>query len=205
MKHQDIIAGFVHNDKQIILYLYKKLFHQVKKMVLESGGDEDDIRNTIWKAFNAFKVQCQKDAQKIRNTEAYVVQTARLLWYQELKKKIQKKMIHQYYEEIEEEVELVESIEASFIETDRQEIALQFQQYLDNISFSCQQIIRLRYQYNLPHSDIATRYETSEAASRKRLSRCLKELARFIDSKGLTEQIANHFPSVVQYVRKYVT
>ena len=172
-------------------------------MVLNSGGDEDDIRNTIWKAFNAFKVQCQKDAHKIKNVEAYVFQTARLLWYQELKQKIRDRMIHQYYDDLEEDVELVESIEATFIETDRQEIALQFQQHLSNLSRYCQQIIRLRYQYNLPHSDIAARYGTSEAASRKRLSRCLKDLARFIDSKGLTEQIANHFPSVVQYVRKH--
>ena len=85
MNHQAIIIGFLKNDKQVILYLYRKLFHQVKKMVLESGGDEDDIRNTIWKAFNAFKVKCQKDAHKIKNVEAYVFQIARFLWYQELR------------------------------------------------------------------------------------------------------------------------
>ncbi len=204
MTQQNIIEGFIKNDKEVILYFYKKLFAQIKKMIMENGGDEDDVRNTIWKAFHAFKIQCQKKENHPNNPEAYIVQIARFLWYKELKQKKRKQMIHQYYDNLQEDIELVESIETTLVETDRQEIALQFQQQLNNISIYCQQIIRLRYQHELPHSDIAARYGISETASRKRLSRCLKELARFIDSKGLTNQIAHHFPSVIKYVKKHV-
>ncbi len=203
MNQRNIIESFIKNDKEVILFYYKKLYAQIKKNVLMNGGDEDDVRNIIWKAFHAFKVQCQKKETLPSNIEAYIVQIARFLWYKELKKKKEKQMIHQYYNEIKENQKLEKSIEATLIETDRQEIALQFQEHLNNLSLQCQQIIRLRYQYGLPHTDIADRFNISEVASRKRLSRCLKDLALFIDSNDLTEHIANHFPSITEYIKKY--
>ncbi|MEZ4885358.1 MAG: sigma-70 family RNA polymerase sigma factor [Chitinophagales bacterium] len=204
MNPKNIIEGFVTNDKEVILHYYKKLFAQIKGIVMKNGGDEDDVRDTIWKAFHAFKVQCQKKSTPPNNIEAYIVQIARFLWYKELKKKKNEQMIHQYYNELEENQQFEESIEITLVETDRQEVALQFQQHLNNLSIYCQQIIRLRYQYELPHTDIAARFGISEVVSRKRLSRCLKDLARFIESKGLTEHIANHFPSVYKYIKKHI-
>ncbi|MFK7904890.1 MAG: RNA polymerase sigma factor, partial [Chitinophagales bacterium] len=183
---------------------YKKLFAQIKKLVKEKGGDEDDVRNTIWKAFHAFRVQCKKTSSPPNNIEAYIVQIARFLWYKELRQKKKTQMIHQYYDTVEEDQKLENSIEATLIETDRQEVALQFQQYLNNLPVQCQQMIRLRYQHGLPHSDIAARLNISETVSRKRLSRCLKQLALFIDSKDLTNHIANHFPSVSEYIKKHI-
>lgn len=204
MTQQDITKGFLQNDKEVILYYYKKLFKQIKKIIVTNGGDEDDVRNIIWKAFHAFKVQCQKKTAPPNNIEAYIVQIARFLWYKELKKKKQKANIHQFYNNLNEDTQLIQSVEDALITTDRYDIAKEFQTHLNNISSVCKQIIQLRYQHELPHEDIAARFNISVAASRKRLSRCLKDLALFIDSKGLTDNIANHYPKVIAFIKKHL-
>ena len=65
-------------------------------------------------------------------------------------------------------------------------------------------MIRLKYEYNLPHKDIGLRLKISENNSRQRLYKCLEQLAIVIEEEGLTQIVAEYYPGVVNYIEKYL-
>ncbi len=205
MNNQKIIDGFLHNRKKIILTVYEQLFPKVKKWIFSYHGDEDDARNVIWKAFAVFRQKCKDSNFSPDNPQGFIVKTVRYLWFQEIRKRRKDMMTHHLnYKEIEEESVIVKSKMDIEMRSDQEEIIHQFQLYLKKLPILCQQFIRLKYQYGLPHEDIAARYNITSASSRKRLSRCLEQLADIIEQKGLTTELANYYPGVVDYVQKYL-
>ncbi len=205
MSNKEIIQGFIDNDKKIVLIAYKKLFPKIKKWISSYHGDEDDARNTIWKAFAVFRQKSKQNDFQLDNFEGFIVKTVRYLWFQEIRKRRQDMMTHHLdYNKIQEDSAVVRNTMDIGLVNDQEEIIRQFQHQLKKLPISCQQLILLKYQYGLPHEDIAARYNTSTANTRKRLSRCLEKLAEVIEKGGFTEQFAQFYPGVITYIKKYL-
>jgi len=205
MTNKEIIEGFIHNDKKIILRLYNRLFPKIKDWIRSYYGNEDDAKNAIWKAFAIFHQRCQKTELKRDNIEGYIMRIVQYWWYQQIAKRKEDMLSHHLdYRKIEEHIATIESPMEIQLITDKEEAIQQFQNQLKKLSILCQQLILLKYQYGLPHEDIATRYETSIEASRKRLSRCLKELIIVIEKQGLTKELAQYYPGINAYIQKYL-
>lgn len=205
MNNQEIIKGFLHNDKRVVLAAYTQLFPKVKKWMASYHGDEDDARNVIWKAFAVFRQKSKGEDFRLTSFNGYILKTVQYLWFQEIRKRKQDMMTHHLdYREVEEDSAMVNSSADLQLLSDKEEIIQQFHLHLKTLPILCQQFIRLKYEYGLPHEDIAARYNTSSASSRKRVSRCLEQLAVIIEKKDLTNQLANYYPGVVTYIQKYL-
>ena len=205
MGNKEIIEGFLHNDKEVILVCYKQLFPKIKKMVYDYKGDEDDARNMLWKSFAVFRQKCKQEDFKVRNYEAYIYQIARYLWLQEVRKRKDDFMTHHIdYLKIEDDMMTEEARQDTQLSSSQEEVIFRFQQNLKRLPIICQQIIRLKYQYELPHQDIAARYNFSVDSSRKKLSRCLENLAQLINREDFVKEFANYYPGVITYIKKYL-
>ena len=205
MNNQTIIEGFLHNQKDVILVCYQRLLPIVQNMVKKNGGDEDDARNVIWKAFTVFRKNCKKEDFTLKNFDAYVYRTARFLWYQEIEKRRKDVITREYTQDfMEEGIRVVETLKESLQDGEKEDTIKGFQQHLKDLPLICQQMIRLKYQFDLPHTDIGIRLGISTVNSRQRLSRCLRELADMIDKKNLTQELKQHYPGVITYLQKYL-
>ncbi len=205
MTNKEIIEGFLLNDKKIILRLYNRLFPKIRKWMHAYHGDEDDAKNAIWKGFAFFRQKCQKGNLKLDNLEGYIMRIVQYWWFQQVNKRKEDMLTYNLdYRELEEESAITESRMEVQLISDKEEAIRQFQKQLKKLPILCQQLILLKYQYELPHDDLANRYKISIAASRKRLSRCLGQLAVIIEEQGFTQELAQYYPGVNAYIQKYL-
>lgn len=204
MNNQQIIEGFIKNDKTVILFCYQKLLPPILKLVKKYKGNEDDARNIIWKSFTIFRKKCTQPDFALTNYKGYIYHIAKHLWLQEIEKQQQDIMTRYRPENLEKEkMDIVEEEGTDLIIAEKEEMIRLFQKHLKSLPDICQEILRLKYQFNFPHEDIGLRLSISTENSRQRLSRCLRQLAKVIEANDLSKELIHHYPGITDYLKKY--
>lgn len=173
-------------DKLIRAILKDEHFnHWVNRFIKRNGGQDSDIMTVTNDSIMNFLKVCLKEDFEVKNVRAYLIGSAKYIWYQIFRKQ-------KLYTEIEHIPELKEEeqITTDLITKEKKTI---LSKLLDLVGEDCKQVLTL-WSYNFKMKSIATELNFgSEGYAKKKKHICLKKLI----------SIVNEHPHLIKELRSY--
>ncbi|MGB3466955.1 MAG: sigma-70 family RNA polymerase sigma factor [Cyclobacteriaceae bacterium] len=150
--------------------IYQRVFPMIKKLVLDSGGSEDEALDILQDTSLVFYKNVSADKYKSNSSiSTYIYAIARNLWYMHLRK--QKKMPRK------ESVESVEIIEITEDHNKELENIRLVEEFFSKLDEGCQRLLKMYYYQNMSMKQIMDAFGLgSEQSTRTKKFRCMKKL-----------------------------
>jgi DNA-directed RNA polymerase specialized sigma24 family protein len=133
--NDELFQGILGNNKEILDYLYKEVYRQVRWLVIHNHGNEQDAKDTFQDAIVILSRKLKKDKLVLHCTLAtYIYAICRFLWLKELSRRQRSE------EFIETDYFCFEMEGESELELLKKEIYLK---HFSELSIDCQKILHL--------------------------------------------------------------
>ncbi|MBL7559301.1 sigma-70 family RNA polymerase sigma factor [Olleya sp. YSTF-M6] len=182
-KNDYFITGLQTKNEKVILEIYKTIYPNVKRFVLQNSGQEPDAEDVFQKAILQIMARLQVQNIEIKSTfDGYLFTACKNLWRRELNKTKNVVTIDQPIEPDDDINDLAQSI----LEQERWEF---FQEKLELISGNCKQILQ-RFFKKIPYKIIAKELDyNDENVVRQRVFKCKSKLTEMIKSDNRFNQL----------------
>ncbi|QXP61391.1 RNA polymerase sigma factor [Olleya sp. HaHaR_3_96] len=177
------INGLKTKNEKVILEIYRTIYPNVKRFVLQNSGQEPDAEDVFQKAIVQIMARVQVQNIEINATfDGYLFTACKNLWRRELNKS--KRMVT-----IDQPIELnsdANDMATSVLEQERWEF---FQEKLELISGNCKEILK-RFFKKVAYKDIAVELDyNDENVVRQRVFKCKKKLIEMITKDSRFNQL----------------
>ncbi|MBM3436019.1 MAG: sigma-70 family RNA polymerase sigma factor [Bacteroidetes bacterium] len=137
-KAEEILEGLQNRDTDILDYVYRNFFNQIKDFVIQNDGNEEDAKDVYQDAILVIYQKVRKDNLTLScSFNTYLYSVCRLLWLKQLEyRKTFKKVI----EESAKFIELDEDITNIYKTNERFKL---YQDHFKRLSYNCQKILEL--------------------------------------------------------------
>ncbi len=174
-KVEDIIEGIRQNDVKILTYVYNTFYPQIKFLIINNSGSEDDAQDIFQEAIVVIYRKLTQNQLKISCTfKTYLYSVCRLLWLKQLEKTKNKKEISI---ERNDYIEIADTTEDFGDKAERNKL---YQEYLIKLSKDCRKVLEMSFD-KVPYKKIAVimGYKSDKYA-KKRKYQCKEQLIKNI-------------------------
>ncbi len=174
-KAEEIIDGLRNRDTNVLDFIYKNYFQQIKVFINNNSGSDEDAQDMYQDGVLVIYQKIKSDNLTLNcSFNTYLYSVCRLLWLKQLEKR--KKSI-EYAEESEKLVELDDDILKFYNSNERYVI---YQDHFRKLSQNCQKILEL-YMARIQLKEIANilGYK-SDLYVKKRKHQCKEKLVNSI-------------------------
>ena len=177
LKVEEILEGIRQNDVEILQYVYKTFYPQVKYFINVNSGSEDDAQDVFQEAIIVIFRKLKNEQLQINCTfKTYLYSVCKLLWLKQLEKR---KNHNELSIDKNEYIELSEDTQVLMENSERYRL---YQYYFKSLSEDCRKVLELSLQ-KVPLKKIAgiMGYK-SEKYAKKRKFICKERLVQRIKS-----------------------
>ena len=176
-KAEEILDGLRNRDTNVLDFIYKSFFQQIKIFINKNSGTDEDAQDIYQDAILVIYQKSKIDNLTLNcSFSTYLFSVCRLLWLKQLKERKRKKL---YIEDSGKFVELDEGITELFEYNEKQKL---FQDHFKKLSYNCQKILEL-FLARISLKEIANILSyKSESYVKKRKSKCKDKLVDNIKS-----------------------
>ncbi len=169
-------SGEKTQREQVMRYLYRDMYDQVRHYVLKNEGNEDDAGDVFQDSLVAlYELSQREKLESIQNLKAYFFRICRNIWL----KKLKRSSIFSPMPEHETQAMNLEDMPVDHqLSKEQKEI---LNELLDQLGDSCKQILLYYYYHRMRMQEIMLRMEFgSEQVAKNKKSNCLKKLRALI-------------------------
>jgi RNA polymerase sigma factor (sigma-70 family) len=181
--NEDLVKGIVEHDKDVLQYLYKEVFSQIRWLVIHNHGSEQDAKDIFQESMIVLYRKIRTGTFCLNCTlSTYIYSICRLLWLKELQRKGRYQSA-----ETEEALCLSEGEDSSHgLEESKKEL---FLKHFNELSKDCKKILNL-YLSGVSVSEITKSMGfTSDQYTMERKYRCKQRLMEKIINNPLFRKI----------------
>lgn len=172
----EILEGLQRHDKDVLTYIYKSFYQQIKYLIIRNSGTEEDAQDIYQEALIVlYRKKVEKNLE-IQNCSfnTYLYSVCRLLWLKQLEKK--KLTVEEFVEE-EKLVSVDEDIIEVYERSDRFKI---FQKHFSRLKEDCQKVLKLAMNKTTLKDIAVIMGYKSEKYAKKRKYQCKETLVTLI-------------------------
>jgi RNA polymerase sigma factor (sigma-70 family) len=181
---QELSAGIVRKDEDIVRAIYFEHYHSIKHMIMNNNGSEDDAKDIFQDALIVLYQKFSENNFKLTSSlGTFLYSIARILWYRELRRRRKLLTTDEFIEHYDNQ-EIQESIE-------RKERLEFFREKYEELSEDCKQVLQL-FLNNIPIKEITKLmgYSSDQHTKNRRL-RCKMSLMNKIRSSEYYNELSN--------------
>lgn len=170
-----ILTGLKNSDNEILRYVYKKYYPEIRFFVIKNSGTEEDAKDTFQEALIVIYKKLKEEDLELRcSFKTYLYSVTRLIWLKQLEKekvKTDELTDNQVYVELEDNMDLMLS---------EQERFRLYQKHFLTLHKDCQEILKMFLQ-KIPLKEIQEKLNLkSEKYIKKRKFQCKEILVKRI-------------------------
>ena len=183
---EEILDGLRNRDTNVLDYIYKNFFHQIKVFVNQNNGSDEDAQDIYQDAVLVIYQKTKKENLTINcSFSTYLYSVCRLLWLKQLEQRKQRKM---FVEESVKFVELEDDIANLYDSNEKYKL---YQDHFKKLSYNCQKILEL-FLARIQLKEIARILGfKSDQYVKKRKHQCKEKLIASIKSDPRFNEIMN--------------
>ena len=133
-----IIKGLKNSDNELLRYVYKKYYPEIRFFVIKNSGNDDDAQDVFQEALVAIYKKIKNDSLELRcSFKTYFYSVARIVWLRNLEKK---KIKTTELSENQIHVDLDDDLDTMLQEQERFRL---YQKHFLTLHKDCQEILRL--------------------------------------------------------------
>jgi len=172
-----ILKGLKKSDNDILRYVYRKYYSEIKFFVIKNSGSDEDAKDTFQEALIIIYKKLEGEGLELNcSFKTYLYSVSRLVWMRHLEKnriKTDELSDNQVFVEVDDDMEYVAS------EQDRYSL---YQKHFLTLHKDCQTIMRL-FLEKVPLKEIQKRMNLkSEKYLKKRKYQCKEILVKRIQN-----------------------
>ncbi len=174
-KAEEILEGLRNRDTNVLDFIYKNFFQQIKVFINKNSGTDEDAQDIYQDAVLVIYQKIKNDNLTLNcSFNTYLYSVSRLLWLKQLEKR---RKSQEYVEDSGEVIELDDGILKLFSSNERYII---YQVHFKKLSQNCQKILEL-YMARIQLKEIANilGYK-SDLYVKKRKHQCKEKLVNSI-------------------------
>lgn len=174
-KAEEILEGLRNKDTNVLDFIYKNFFQQIKVFINKNSGSDEDAQDIYQDAVLVIYQKIMNDNLTLNcSFNTYLYSVCRLLWLKQLEKR---RKSQEYAEDSEEVIELDDGILKLYSSNERYII---YQDHFKKLSQNCQKILEL-YMARIQLKEIANilGYK-SDLYVKKRKHQCKEKLVNSI-------------------------
>ena len=174
-KAEEILEGLRNKDTNVLDFIYKNFFQQIKVFINKNSGTDEDAQDIYQDAVLVIYQKIKNDNLTLNcSFNTYLYSVCRLLWLKQLEKR---RKTQEYAEDSEEVIELDDGILKLYSSNERYII---YQDHFKKLSQNCQKILEL-YMARIQLKEIANilGYK-SDLYVKKRKHQCKEKLVNSI-------------------------
>lgn len=182
---QQLIDGLKNRDNKVLRYLYESYYPLVRSFVCQHGGDVDESKDVFQESLVAiFRRLQQGELEITQSVKAYILATARNIWYKKAEYSGRMAEHHQEYHRLDQDDEP----EGLFPSTDEDRYNL-FQKHFIKLAQDCREILRLFYE-KIGLDEIASRlgYKSGNYVKKRKFF-CKEALVKSIKDDPAYESV----------------
>jgi RNA polymerase sigma factor (sigma-70 family) len=183
LSNEDLVIGIIKHDNEVLDYLYKEVFMQIRWLVIHNHGTEQEAKDIFQESMIVLYRKIRAGKLNLNCTlSTYIYSICRLLWLKELQRK------GRYHSaEVEDEMFLSDGDDPH---NDFEEIKKElFLKHFNELSNDCKKILNL-YLNGLPISEITKSMGfRSDQYTMERKYRCKQRLMEKIINNPLFRKI----------------
>lgn len=173
---EEILEGIRKHDGEVLEFIYKSFYQQIKFFVKSNSGNEDDAQDIYQEALIVIYRKLKKNELVITDCSfnTYLYSICRLLWLKQLdKRRIKNDLYYEDYQIIDDEDDIIQVYEQS-------EKFKLYQKHFKKLKKDCRKVLELSLE-KVPLKEIATimGYK-SEKYAKKRKYQCKEKLVENI-------------------------
>ncbi len=181
-----ILSGLVNSDNEILGYVYKKYYPEIRFFVIKNSGTDEDAKDTFQEALIViYKKLKSGNLELTCSFKTYLYSVARIIWMRHLEKnkiKTDELTDRQVFVDFEDNMELFLS---------EQERYKMYQKYFLTLHKDCQTILKLFLQ-KVPLKEIQAKLNlSSEKYVKKRKYQCKEILVKRIKNDPNYKLLSN--------------
>ncbi len=181
-----ILSGLVNSDNEILGYVYKKYYPEIRFFVIKNSGTDEDAKDTFQEALIViYKKLKSGNLELTCSFKTYLYSVARIIWRRHLEKnkiKTAELTDRQVFVDFEDNMELFLS---------EQERYKMYQKYFLTLHKDCQTILKLFLQ-KVPLKEIQAKLNlSSEKYVKKRKYQCKEILVKRIKNDPNYKLLSN--------------
>jgi RNA polymerase sigma factor (sigma-70 family) len=135
---EEILVGLRKRDTNVLDYVYKNFFHQIKVFVNKNNGTDEDAKDVYQDAILVIYQKAKnEDLTLTCSFNTYLYSVCRLLWLKQLEKR---KLKNLFLEESAKFVELDNDVTNLYYSNERFKL---YQDHFSKLSYNCQKILEL--------------------------------------------------------------
>jgi RNA polymerase sigma factor (sigma-70 family) len=137
-KAEEILEGLQNRDTDVLDYIYRNFFNQIKAFITQNCGNEEDAKDIYQDAILVIYQKTRKNNLTLNcSFNTYLYSVCRLLWLKRLEtRKVQKTLI----EESAKFIELDDEVTNVYLTNERYKL---YQDHFKRLSYNCQKILEL--------------------------------------------------------------
>ncbi len=167
--NKEIIEGIINNDYKVLKFIYSTLKPKIVSSIVKNGGYRYDADDIFQIALIDIKLKLEKGKIKINNFSDYLFNTAKFIWYKEIKNKSQyEDTVYKYFNE-------KDVVEAGITEFAPQPALAKILRCFNLLSKECQKIFIMRSK-GYPYTRIAEKLNVNSNYVRLKRKRCYTTL-----------------------------
>jgi len=180
---EDLVKGILNHDKDVLQYLYKEVFMQIRWLIIHNHGSEQEAKDIFQEALIILYRKLKTGTFNLNCTlSTYIYSICRLLWLKELQRKGR-------YQSTETEDVLCLSDGDDYSQNFEESKKELFSRHFNELSKDCRKILTL-YLNGAPVSEITKAMEfSSDQYTMERKYRCKQRLMDKIINNPLFRKI----------------
>lgn len=183
---EEILEGLRNKDTNVLDYIYKNFFNQIKVFVNQNNGTDEDAQDIYQDAVLVIYQKTKKEDLTLNcSFSTYLYSVCRLLWLKQLE---QRKIKRMYVEESVKFVELEDDIVKLYQLNEKYEL---YQEHFRKLSYNCQKVLEL-FLAKIQLKEIARILGfKSDQYVKKRKHQCKEKLIASIQSDPRFKDVMN--------------
>jgi RNA polymerase sigma factor (sigma-70 family) len=134
---QEIVDGILHQDKDVLLFIYSHNFNSIKKYVIDNNGAENDARDIFQDALIVIFEKIRNNDLKLTSSfDTYIYAIAKHHWLRNLRQQQARSV-----DDVKcDDLEMIEpGINEQLIQAEKKKLVIE---HFNNISDDCKKIIQ---------------------------------------------------------------
>ena len=181
-----LLEGIRSSDNEVLSYIYKKYFPEIKYFVIRNSGSDEDAQDVFQESVVIIYKKLRDDLLELTcSFKTYLYSVCRIVWLRQLEKR---KTKPDSFSENQVFVDLNEGVEEMAEEQERYKL---YQKHFQTLHMDCQTILKL-FLKKVPLKDITHKMNfKSENYLKKRKYQCKEILVKRIQNDPIFKSLKN--------------
>ncbi len=172
----DILEGIKKHDSNVLNFIYRKYFNEIRQYIIKNNGGEDDAKDIFQEGIIVLYRKIKDEKLNLTcSVNTYFYSICRYLWLKQLNK--QKLDLSDDYN-IDENIEIDDDFELLVLENEKFKL---YQEHFIKLPDDCKKLLKLFIE-NLSIKEIAQQMDFTENYTKKRKFMCKEYLVNNVQN-----------------------